>query len=168
MNSFSSGYTNGDMYPNTGYNNNGIVAPSGYIELDDSMNKKNVPSRETIMTKEDLSFCFNNYLVPKYGMDNLNVNNVGSFMKELEMNWKRLTPELKENCVDILFVILSDNYDFKNALMKRLSIKDHTISSFGSVTEQSSCPQKKKGLTTYQIMVILLFCVIGFYLIKFN
>ena len=184
MNSrISSGYTNNDMYPITGYESTQIIAPSGYIELDDSLNMKNVPSREKIMSKEDLSFCFNNYLVPKYGLDNLNVSNVGSFMKELEMNWNKLTPDTKENAIDILVVILSNNYDLKKSLMKKLSINDaagtaDTIyntgaaipqvnqnqlngtmkSTFGKVKHYSR--DDSSSLQTCQLIILFLLCVI--------
>jgi len=161
----SSGYTNNDTYPITGYDNTDLIAPSGYIELDDSMNKKNAPSRETITSKEDISYYFNKILVPKYGLDNLNVNNVGSFMKELEMNWSRLTPELKDKSLDIIVIILGKNLDLKNALMNKLGPTEQVVSpevtqnsSFNGVKKENFS-EVKKNETMLNIVIILSFVV---------
>ena len=60
-------------------NANQFVAPSGYIELDNdcefSLDRKSTRSRESVDPKTDLAFYFNTYIVPKYGLDNINVNN---------------------------------------------------------------------------------------------
>ena len=165
----SSGYTNNDTYPVTGYDNTGLVAPSGYIELDDSMNKKNVPSRETVMSKEDITICFNKYLVPKYGLDNLNVSNVGSFMKEFEMNWSRLTPEMKDKSLDMLVVILGNNLDLKNALMNKLDIKQQVIqdipkSTFNSIKKETfSEVNEAQNLNIVIIFSFIVFLALVFY-----
>lgn len=164
----SSGYTNNDTYPVTGYDNTDLIAPSGYIELDDSMNKKNVPSRETVMSKEDLSVCFNNYLVPKYGLNNLNVSNVGSFMKELEMNWSKLTPEMKDKSLDMLVVILGNNLDLKNALMNKLDIKQPVVpeipkSNFKGIKKENFSEVNK----TQNINIIITFAFIVFLALVF-
>jgi hypothetical protein len=103
-----------------------FVSPTGYVDLDNdcySIDLKSTRSREEVNPKEDLAFYFKTYLAPKYGLDNINVSNVASFMKELEMNWSKLTPELKSNVLDIMVDnILSENYDFKNSLMAKLNI----------------------------------------------
>ena len=83
-----------------------IVSPTGYIDLDNdcqySIDLKSTRSRESVNPKEDLAFYFNTYITPKYGLENINVNNCASFMKDLEMNWTKLTPDLKQKVVDIM------------------------------------------------------------------
>jgi hypothetical protein len=101
-----------------------IISPTGFLDVDNDslLCKRTVRSRETIDPKTDLVFYFNNYLVPKYGLDNINVNNCASFMKDLEMNWSKLTPDLKEKVLDILLEILigSKEASFLESLIKRL------------------------------------------------
>ena len=104
-----------------------FISPTGYVELDNedySIDSKSTRSREYINPKEDLAFYFQTYLVPKYGLDNINVSNVASFLKELEMNWSKLTPPLKNNVLDILVdnILVSNGYDFKNNLLAKLNI----------------------------------------------
>ena len=106
----------------------GYISPVGYVDLDNdpySLDYKTTRSREYVNPKEDLAFYFQTYLIPKYGLDNINVSNVATFMKELEMNWTKLSPELKDNVLDILVdnILVSDNYDFKNRLLSKLNIK---------------------------------------------
>ena len=83
-----------------------FVAPTGYVELDNdseySIDRKSTRSREEVNPKEDLAFYFNTYIVPKYGLNNINISNVASFMKDLEMNWTKLTPGMKDKVMDIL------------------------------------------------------------------
>ena len=61
-----------------------IVSPTGYIDLDNdcqySIDLKSTRSRESVNPKEDLAFYFNTYITPKYGLENINVNNCASFM----------------------------------------------------------------------------------------
>jgi hypothetical protein len=107
--------------------NSNLVAPTGYVDLDNdceySIDRKSTRSRETVNPKEDLAFYFNTYIVPKYGLNNINVNNVASFMKELEMNWTKLTLESRDKVMDILVDgILNKNSDFKTSLMQKLNI----------------------------------------------
>ena len=97
-----------------------FVSPTGYVDIDNdcdySIDLKSTRSRESVNPKEDLAFYFQTYLVPKYGLNDLNVNNCASFMKELEMNWTKLTPELKDRVLDILVdgIFTNDSsYDFK-------------------------------------------------------
>jgi hypothetical protein len=120
-----------------------FVSPTGYVDLDNdcgySIDLKSTRSREYINPKDDLAFYFNNYLAPKYGLDNINVSNVASFMKELEMNWSKLTPDLKDKVLDIMVDgIFNNNYDFKSAIINKLGIVEQpqkssgTKSSFGT------------------------------------
>jgi hypothetical protein len=121
-----------------------FVSPTGYVELDNdcqySIDNKSTRSREYINPKEDLAFYFQNYLVPKYGLDNINVSNVATFMKELEMNWSKLTPELKDNVLDIMVdnILVSDNYDFKNKLVAKLNIPPSTQSASNPTFSKST------------------------------
>lgn len=103
-----------------------FVGPTGYVDLDNdcaySIDLKSTRSREYIDPKEDLSFYFNTYITPKYGLENLNVSNVASFMKELEMNWSKLTPSLKDKVLSIMVDgIFPNNYDFKNSFLSKMA-----------------------------------------------
>ena len=146
-----------------------FVSPTGYVDLDNdcySIDSKSTRSREEVNPKEDLAFYFQTYLVPKYGLDNINVSNVATFMKELEMNWSKLTPDLKDKVLDIMVDnILSENYDFKNSLMAKLNIKPSTDpspasfskSSFGKSNFGSS---ELSGLWTVMGCIVLLILII--------
>ena len=114
-----------------------FVSPTGYVELDNdcqySIDVKSTRSREEVNPKEDLAFYFNTYIVPKYGLENINVSNVASYMKELDMNWSRLTPDLKDKSISILVDgILAKQGDdsFKIALLEKLN----TISSPAAIS----------------------------------
>jgi len=116
-----------------------LISNVGTVELDNdcaySLESRTVRSRESAIPKEDLAFYFNEYLEPKYGLGNINVNNVASFMKDLEMNWSKLTPDLKDKVMNILVDnILTDNYDFKTALLGKLGIPiNQQVSTFNDV-----------------------------------
>jgi hypothetical protein len=105
-----------------------FVAPTGYVDLNNedyySLDNKSTRSRETVVPKDDLAFYFNTYIVPKYGLNNINVSNCASFMKELQMNWSKMDNQLKDNVMDILVdgILTGDNYDFKNKLTSKLNI----------------------------------------------
>ena len=104
---------------------NTFIAPTGYVELDNdceySIDRKSTRSREDVVPKEDLAFYFDTYIVPKYGLNNLNISNVASFMKELEMNWTKLDPVMKSQVMDIMVDgILSKNSSFKEDLLAKL------------------------------------------------
>ena len=104
-----------------------FVSPTGYVDIDNdceySIDLKSTRSRESVNPKEDLAFYFQTYLVPKYGLNDINVNNCASFMKELEMNWTKLTPELKDRVLDILVDgIFTNESDFKNKFLNKLGI----------------------------------------------
>ena len=104
-----------------------FVSPTGYVEIMDdvyAIDNKSTRGREEINPKEDLAFYFQTYFIPKYGLDNINVSNVASFMKELEMNWSKLTPDLKDKVIDIMVnnIFLVGDYDFKKQLLSKLGI----------------------------------------------
>ena len=84
----------------------GYVSGTGSIELDNdcqySIDLRSTRSRESVVPKDDLAFYFNTYIEPKYGLGNINVSNVASFMKDLEMNWTKLTPDLKDKVLNIM------------------------------------------------------------------
>jgi hypothetical protein len=103
-----------------------FVAPTGFVEVDDfNLDQRKTRSREMIDPNTDLSFYFDTYLVPKYGLNNINVNNVASFMKDLEMNWTKIDPEMKPKVLDIMVDgILSKNTSFKNDLLMKLNEKN--------------------------------------------
>ena len=111
----------------------GFVSGIGSIELDNdcqySIDLRSTRSRESVVPKDDLAFYFNTYIEPKYGLGNINVSNVASFMKDLEMNWTKLTPDLKDKVLNIMVDnILNNpqsNYDFKNRLMAKLGINSN-------------------------------------------
>ena len=104
---------------------NAFIAPTGYVELNNdceySIDRKSTRSREEVDPKTDLAFYFDTYIVPKYGLNNINVSNVASFMKDLEMNWTKLDPEMKSKVMDIMVDgILSKNTSFKADLLAKL------------------------------------------------
>jgi hypothetical protein len=104
---------------------NTFVAPTGYVDLDNdceySIDRKSTRSREEVNPKEDLAFYFDTYIIPKYGLNNINVSNVASFMKDLEMNWTKLDPDMKGQVMNIMVDgILSKNSSFKEDLLAKL------------------------------------------------
>jgi ABC-type transport system involved in multi-copper enzyme maturation permease subunit len=127
--------------------NTNFISPTGSIELDNnctySIDKRNGRSRETVVPSEDLAFYFKEYIEPKYGLGNINVSNVASFMKDLEMNWTKLTPELKEKVVNIMADSIFNNpksdYDFRSSLLKKLNIPStpSTPSTFKNINQSN-------------------------------
>jgi hypothetical protein len=111
--------------------NANFISPTGSIELDNdctySIDKRNVRSREVTIPTEDLPIYFKEYIEPKYGLENINVNNVASFMKDLEMNWTKLTPDLKDKVLNIMVDFIFNNpksdYDFKTKFLEKLNIR---------------------------------------------
>jgi len=165
-----------------------FISPTGSIELDNdctySIDKRNVRSRETVVPSEDLAFYFKEYIEPKYGLGNINVSNVASFMKDLEMNWTKLTPELKDKVLNIMVDSIFNNpktdYDFKSSLLKKLNIPVNTSppntfrnvnqSNFGNSSsnqnkfESASRNQSNFGNNTSDniniVMVIAILCIV--------
>ena len=106
----------------------GFVDATGVIETEGNScydpRGTRVNSREQV-SNDDIAFWVNKVLAPKYGLDNLNANNASSFLKEFEVNWVKLPAELKNKVMDLLVEqILSQNYDFKKALMDRMNLVD--------------------------------------------
>ena len=116
-----------------------FVSPTGYVEIMNdiyAIDNKSTRGREEINPKEDLAYYFQTYFIPKYGLDNINVSNVVSFMKELEMNWSKLMPELKDKVIDIMVdnILSAGGYDFKSRLLTKLGIPLDTNKSVFSST----------------------------------
>ena len=123
---------------------NKLIAPVGIIEQD-SINISNVRSREYVDPKTDLAFYFNEYIVPKYGLNNINVSNCASFMKDLEMNWSKLDTGLKDKVLNIMVDnIFTQNYDFRSALMAKLNIQQpqNVPVSANAVTNLAPAPEE--------------------------
>ena len=128
--------------------NNNFVAPTGYVDLDNdcnySIDRKSTRSREEVVPKEDLAFYFDTYIIPKYGLNNINVSNVASFMKDLEMNWTKLDPAMKGQVLDIMVDgILSKNTSFKEDLLAKLG-----ISAVAPVQQVESAPTTGTNVVT--------------------
>jgi hypothetical protein len=142
-----------------------FVAPSGYVDLDNdcefSIDRKSTRSRESVNPKEDLAFYFNTYIVPKYQLQNLNVSNVASFMKELEMNWTKLSPSLQGNVMDILVDgILNKDSSFKTAFLQKLQIQLPATpvqapinSSFTNVFSKSSFGKSSNNILLIGVVI---------------
>jgi len=127
-----------------------FVSPTGYVDLDNdcqySIDVKSTRNREYVDPKEDLAFYFKTYIVPKYGLDDINVSNTASFMKDLQMNWTKLTPELKDKVLNIMVddIFLGDaNYDFKTRFLAKLGVNLQTQGS--SAPASSSAPSKSSS-----------------------
>jgi len=151
-----------------------FVSPTGYVDLDNdceySIDLKSTRSRETVVPKEDLAFYFQTYLVPKYGLGDINVNNCASFMKELEMNWTKLTPDLKDKVLDILVdgIFTNDaSYDFKNKFLSKLGVKANVTDN---VNLKPSFGKSNFGSTSsiliYIALAVILCGIILFVLMK--
>jgi len=152
-----------------------FVAPSGYIELDNdcefSLDRKSTRSRESVDPKTDLAFYFNTYIVPKYGLDNINVNNVASFMKDLEMNWSKISPDMKGKVMNIMVDgILNNNGQFRNDLLQKLNIP--TVIT--PVTQNRSTFGKSKSMFgavsggNNTLLIVIIVCVVLYFLFKNN
>lgn len=129
-----------------------FVSPTGYVDLDNdcqySIDLKSTRSREYVNPKEDLAFYFKTYIVPKYGLENINVSNSASFMKDLQMNWTKLTPEMKDKVLDIMVddIFLGDaNYDFRTRFLAKLGVNPQPTGSSGPVVSKSSFGKSNFG-----------------------
>ena len=150
-----------------------FVSPTGYVELDNqtySIDSKTTRSREYVDPKEDLAFYFQTYLVPKYGLSDINVNNCASFMKELEMNWTKLTPDLKDKVLDILVdgIFTNDtSYDFKNRFLSKLGVNSLTKPT-KSISKTNFLGKSNFGSTSSNLiaLAIILIGIIIFVLMK--
>jgi hypothetical protein len=160
-----------------------FVSPTGSIELDNycqySIDKRNERSRETVVPTDDLAFYFKQYIEPKYGLGNINVSNVASFMKDLEMNWSKLTPDLKDKVltimVDMIFNNKNSDYDFKNKLISKLDINISTTptvpvqndneSKFSNVKDKTS-ENDSMNMFYYLVLVMIIVFLIFTVFIK--
>ena len=153
-----------------------FVSPTGYVDLDNdceySIDLKSTRSRETVVPKEDLAFYFQTYLVPKYGLSDINVNNCASFMKELEMNWTKLTPDLKDKVLDILVdgIFTNDtSYDFKNRFLSKLGVNSLTKPT-KSISKTNFLGKSNFGSTSsnliYIALAVILIGIVVFVLMK--
>jgi hypothetical protein len=143
-----------------------FIAPTGYVDLDNdcaySIDRKSTRSREEVDPKTDLAFYFDTYIVPKYGLNNINVSNVASFMKDLEMNWTKIDPEMKPKVLDIMVDgILAKESSFKVDLLNKLGaiqqpIAPETKSTFGEMLSSSTEAIKSNDYTNVAIYVIAL------------
>jgi len=153
-----------------------FIAPTGYVDLDNdceySIDRKSTRSREEVNPKEDLAFYFNTYIVPKYALNNINVSNVASFMKELEMNWTKLSPDLRSKVMDIMVdSILNKNSDFKTELLNKLGVSPQmpiptqvipgpVVSTFGkSVKSTFGQTDSNRNLIIIAIIVVIIYFI---------
>jgi hypothetical protein len=157
-----------------------FVAPTGYVELDNdceySIDLKSTRSREDVNPKEDLAFYFNTYIVPKYGLNNINVSNVASFMKDLEMNWTKLTPDLKDKVMNIMVDDIlngkgQDSFDFKNALLQKLNMNPSvnvvpSVSTFGSKSISRFGAVNKTPMIIGSVVLVIILAVLVFFFMK--
>jgi len=149
-----------------------FVAPTGYVDLDNdceySIDRKSIRSRESVDPKTDLSFYFNTYIVPKYGLNNINVSNAASFMKELQMNWTKMDAKLQEQVMDIMVDgILNKDSDFKTSLLNKLGPLPSTtpVPAPPSVVTKESFDESGKesfgSMTTNQTIEFAVLAIIG-------
>ena len=155
-----------------------FVSPTGYVDLDNdcqySIDLKSTRDREYVDPKEDLAFYFNTFIIPKYGLENINVSNVASFMKDLQMNWTKLSPDLKDKVLNIMVdgIFVGDNsYDFKNKFIAKLGINptEPPIPSSSSPSKSTFGSKSNFGIDNNYIIIsiaILLIILIFFTLIQ--
>lgn len=147
-----------------------FVSPTGYVDLDNdcqyNLDRKSTRSREEVNPKEDLAFYFDTYIVPKYALNNINVNNVASFMKDLEMNWSKLNPELQSKVMDIMVDgILSKNTSFKTELLAKLGVNENVevpsiVSKFGKTNTKSNFGMDSNKILIQIILAVLILAIL--------
>jgi hypothetical protein len=135
-----------------------FVSPTGYVDLDNdcnySIDLKSTRSRENVNPKDDLAFYFNTYITPKYGLENLNVSNVASFMKDLQMNWTILTPDLKDKVLNIMVDDIFTEPNFRNDFLTKLGVTTSSMPSSSSPLSSITMPSISSfGSTNYMIMI---------------
>jgi hypothetical protein len=103
-------------------------------------------------------------------------------MKDLEMNWTKLTPPLKDKVLNIMVDSILNNpksdYDFKSSLLKKLNIPVNTNttntpippSTFGHIPRSNFEPgiskssfgksESNNSNSIYVVMVISVVCLI--------
>jgi hypothetical protein len=150
----------------------GFVSGTGSVELDNdcqySIDLRSTRSRESVVPKDDLAFYFKTYIEPKYGLGNINVSNVASFMKDLEMNWTKLTPELKDKVLNIMVDnILNNpesNYDFKTRLLSKLGVSPTSLQK-NDKTQSNTKSTFGKNSKGYSNLIPVVLGVLGLILL---
>jgi hypothetical protein len=153
-----------------------FIAPTGYVDLDNdceySIDRKSTRSREEVNPKEDLAFYFNTYIVPKYGLNNINVSNVASFMKDLEMNWTKLSPDSRSQVMNIMVDgILNKDSTFKIDLLQKLGVNQeqqpsvNVVSNFGNVRSNFG-KSNFNGINQNLIIFVVILGILGFFIFK--
>jgi hypothetical protein len=149
-----------------------FVSPTGYVDLDNdceySIDLKSTRGREYIDPKEDLAFYFNTYLVPKYGLNDINVNNTASFMKELQMNWSKLDVGLKDKVLDIMVdgIFTDSDFDFKNRFLQKLGVdtnkvqQPRVVSTKGPTFSKSTFGSNSQNYVFFGVGLLLLVIVL--------
>jgi len=156
-----------------------FVSPTGYVDLDNdcqySIDLKSTRSREYVDPKQDLAFYFQTYIVPKYALNNINVSNAASFMKDLQMNWSKLTPDLKDKVLDIMVdgILTSDNYDFKNRLLSKLGVNQQQAPVLvpppsSNVPSVSTFGKSNFGVSNDMMYIAVAIIFLGFVLFLMN
>ena len=84
------------------------------------------------------------------------------------MNWSKLTPELKDNVLDILVdnILVSDNYDFRERLLAKLKINNPPPLASSSEPSGFSKSSFGKSSDYYNILIAILILGIVFYLLS--
>jgi ABC-type transport system involved in multi-copper enzyme maturation permease subunit len=101
-------------------------------------------------------------------------------MKDLEMNWTKLTPELKDKVLNIMVDSIFNNpksdYDFKSNLLKKLNIPStpSTPNTFKNINQSNvgksnlepvnnkssfGTPESKNSNNIYIVMAIAVMCI---------
>jgi hypothetical protein len=142
-----------------------FVSPTGYVDLDNdcqyNLDRKSQRSREEVNPKEDLAFYFDTYIVPKYALNNINVNNVASFMKDLEMNWSKLSPELQSKVMDIMVDgILSKNTSFKTDLLAKLGVQQNMVIQEKSNKSNFKSNKSNFGMDSNKVLIQITLAVL--------
>ena len=142
-----------------------FVSPTGYIDLDNdcqyNLDRKSTRSREEVNPKEDLAFYFDTYIVPKYALNNINVNNVASFMKDLEMNWSKLSPELQSKVMDIMVDgILSKNASFRTDLLAKLGVNENNVPAVIPTKSNFNNFKSNFGMDSNKVLIQIILAVL--------
>ena len=105
----------------------------------------------------------------KHGLNNINVSNVASFMKDLQMNWSKLNPELKDKVLDIMVdgIFVGGDYDFKNRFLSKLGVNSLTKPT-KSISKTNFLGKSNFGSTSSNLiaLAIILIGIIIFVLMK--
>jgi hypothetical protein len=85
-------------------------------------------------------------------------------MNDLQMNWTKLTPDLKDKVLDIMVdgVLSTDDYNFKANLLSKLGVSPGPVTSSGpSTPSMSSFGSKSRfGSLQPQTIFLIVICVV--------